>query len=77
MRFEMDGPNLSVMQDSPFLKHYKVDYVNMSRNVTGTVSTNTQIATGTQSAIEHGITLRVRLQPPRIRNRQRYTTGHW
>ena len=50
MRFEMDGPNLSVMQDSPFLKHYKVDYVNMSRNVTGTVSTNTQIATGTQGA---------------------------
>lgn len=49
MRFEMDGPNLSVMQDSPFLKHYKVDYVNMSRNVTGTVSTNTQIATGTQT----------------------------
>ncbi|MEN9480844.1 MAG: hypothetical protein RLZZ298_2239 [Pseudomonadota bacterium] len=46
MRFEMDGPNLSVMPDSPFLKHYKVDYVNMSRNVTGTVSANTQIATG-------------------------------
>lgn len=47
MRFELDGPNLAVMPDSPFLKHYKVDYVNMSRNVTGTVSTNTQIATGT------------------------------
>lgn len=46
MRFEMDGPNLSVMPDSPFLKHYTVDYVNMSRNVTGTVSANTQIATG-------------------------------
>jgi len=46
MRFELDGPNLSVMPDSPFLKHYKVDYVNMSRNVTGTVSANTQIATG-------------------------------
>lgn len=46
MRFEMDGPNLSVIPDSPFLKHYKVDYVNMSRNVTGTVSANTQIATG-------------------------------
>ena len=43
MRFELDGPNLSVMPDSPFLKHYKVDYVNMSRTVTGTVSTNTQI----------------------------------
>ena len=47
MRFELDGPNLVVMPDSPFLKHYKVDYVNMSRSVTGTVSTNTQIATAT------------------------------
>lgn len=47
MRFEIDGPNLSVMQDTPFLKHYKIDYVNMARNVTGTVSTNTQIATST------------------------------
>ncbi|MBU3696474.1 pilus (MSHA type) biogenesis protein MshL [Dechloromonas sp.] len=45
MRHELDGPNLAVMPDSPFLKHYKVDYVNMARNVTGTVSTNTQIAT--------------------------------
>ncbi len=26
MRFELDGPNLAVMPDSPFLKHYKVDY---------------------------------------------------
>lgn len=49
MRFELDGPNLSVMPDAPFLKHYKVDYVNMARNVTGTVSTNTQIATGLPS----------------------------
>lgn len=50
MRFELDGPNMAVMPDSPFLKHYKVDYVNMSRNVTGTVSTNTQIATGLPGA---------------------------
>jgi general secretion pathway protein D len=50
MRFEVDGPNLSVMPDTPFLKHYKVDYVNMARNVTGTVSTNTQIATGLPNA---------------------------
>lgn len=33
------------MPDSPYLKHYKVDYVNMARTVTGTVSTNTQINT--------------------------------
>lgn len=49
MRHELDGPNLVVMPDSPFLKHYKVDYVNMARNVTGTISTNTQIATATPS----------------------------
>lgn len=46
MRFELDGPNLAVMPDTPFLKHYKVDYVNMARTVTGTISANTQIATG-------------------------------
>ncbi len=46
MRYELDGPNLAIMPDSPFLKHYKVDYVNMARSVTGTVSSNTQIATG-------------------------------
>jgi general secretion pathway protein D len=50
MRFELDGPNLAVMPDSPFLKHYKVDYVNMARHMTGTISTNTQIATGTPSS---------------------------
>lgn len=45
MRFELDGPNLVVMPDTPYLKHYKVDYVNIARDVTGTVSTNTQIST--------------------------------
>lgn len=54
MRFELDGPNLSVMPDTPFLKHYHVDYVNMSRNVAATVSTNTQIATGLPGASGSG-----------------------
>jgi general secretion pathway protein D len=50
MRWEIDGPNLVVMQDSPFLRNYKVDYVNMSRDVSGTVSINTQIASTSTSA---------------------------
>ncbi|MCM2305935.1 MAG: pilus (MSHA type) biogenesis protein MshL [Sulfuritalea sp.] len=50
MRWELDGPNLVVMQDSPFLRNYKVDYVNMSRDVSGTVSINTQIASTSTSA---------------------------
>jgi general secretion pathway protein D len=45
MRFELDGPNLVVMPDSPYLEHYRVDYVNLAREVTGMVSTNMQIAT--------------------------------
>ena len=45
MRFELEGTNLAVMPDSPFLRTYRIDYVNLSRQVSGTVSTNTQIAT--------------------------------
>jgi general secretion pathway protein D len=47
MRYERRGPNLVVMPDTPFLQAYKIDYVNVSRSATGTVSTNTQIATNT------------------------------
>ena len=50
MRWELDGPNLMVMTDSPFLRNYKVDYVNMTRDVSGTVSINTQIASTSTSA---------------------------
>lgn len=44
MRFELDGPNLVVMPDTPYLRTYKVDYVNMTRDTTGNVAINTQIA---------------------------------
>ena len=50
MRFELDGPNLAVMPDTPYLKTYPIDYINIARNVTGTVSTNTQISTSALSA---------------------------
>jgi MSHA biogenesis protein MshL len=45
MRFELDGPNLVVMPDSPYLKNYKIDYVNIARNSAGTVGISTQVAT--------------------------------
>lgn len=50
MRWEIDGPNLLVMPDSPFLHTYRVDYVNMSRDVNSTVSINTQIASTSSAA---------------------------
>jgi general secretion pathway protein D len=50
MRWEIDGPNLIVMPDSPFLRNYKVDYVNMSRDTAGTNSINTSIASTSSGA---------------------------
>lgn len=49
MRFEIDGPNLAVMPDTPFLRNYPIDYVNMSRDTTGTVSVTSQLAGVTAS----------------------------
>ncbi len=51
MRFELDGTNLAVMPDTPFLRSYRVDYVNMSRDVAGTVAINTQIASTSSAAV--------------------------
>src|SRR6266705_1289976 len=46
MRWELDGPNLIVMPDSPYLHTYRIDYVNMERTSTGRVGVSSQIGTG-------------------------------
>ncbi len=46
MRWELDGPNLIVMPDSPYLRTYRIDYVNMERTAIGTVGVSSQIGTG-------------------------------
>lgn len=43
MRWELDGPNLAVMPDSPYLHIYRIDYVNMERLVVGAVGVSSQI----------------------------------
>jgi len=43
MRWEADGPNLSVMPDTPFLKLYRVDYVNINRDMDGKFGVQTQV----------------------------------
>jgi MSHA biogenesis protein MshL len=43
MRYEMDGPNLVVMKDSPYLKLYRVDYVNMTRDSVASIGVQTQV----------------------------------
>ncbi len=49
MRWEMNGPNLSVMPDKPYLHTYKIDFLNMARSVKSTVATATQIASAQTS----------------------------
>ncbi|MEM6998228.1 MAG: secretin N-terminal domain-containing protein [Pseudomonadota bacterium] len=44
MRYEQEGNNLIVTRDTPFLRTYKVDYVNLSRDTTSTSTVSTQIA---------------------------------
>lgn len=45
MRFALNGKNLVVMPDVPFLRNYKIDYVNVARVTHSRISIATQIAT--------------------------------
>ena len=43
MRWEMDGQTITVMPDTPYLRNYRVNYVNMSRDVSGTMGVQSQV----------------------------------
>lgn len=43
VRWEVDGANIVVKPDSPYLKIYKVDYVNLERSLTSSVGVQTQV----------------------------------
>jgi general secretion pathway protein D len=44
MRYELEGSTLSVMRDTPYLKVYRVDYVNMARDTTSLANLSTQVS---------------------------------
>jgi general secretion pathway protein D len=44
MRYEVEGQNLSVMRDSPYLRSYKIDYLSAARNVKMSSLASTQFA---------------------------------
>ncbi len=50
MRFELDGPNLAVMPDTPFLRTYRVDYVNLTRDMKGNMDVASQVSSTTNAA---------------------------
>jgi len=50
LHYFIDGPNLVVEQDLPFMRVYRIDYLNMARSTKSDVSIATQIAsTGTDA----------------------------
>lgn len=49
MRWEMEGKVLQISRDTPFLRNYKVDYVNLTRHSASSINVATQI-TGSASA---------------------------
>lgn len=49
LRIEVDGRQVSVRPDTPFLRSYQLDYVNLTRTMSGTVATSTQIATSSSA----------------------------
>ena len=43
VRYELNDSRLAVMPDAPYLKNYKIDYVNMARDSDGGISNTTQV----------------------------------
>jgi MSHA biogenesis protein MshL len=43
VRWESDGQTITVMPDAPYLRTYKIDYVNMARDVTGTIGVQSTV----------------------------------
>ncbi len=54
IRYEFDGKNLVVLPDQPFLRQYRIDYVNVSRDARAAVNVATQIATAGGAASTGG-----------------------
>lgn len=53
MRWETDGQNIVVRPDAPYLRIYKVDYVNMQRDATSSIGVQTQVV-GPGAAVAGG-----------------------
>jgi len=54
MRYEIRDKNILVMPDRPYFRSYTVDFVNLSRDTTGTINVATQIATTGAGQIGEG-----------------------
>ena len=54
LRCEFDGKRLAAMPDTPFTRAYRIDYVNLAREMNGAIATSTQIATSSSAVDAKG-----------------------
>ena len=55
LRYEMQGRNLSILPDTPYLKNYRIDYPNFQRDATISINTSTNVASsGTAPGVGGG-----------------------
>ena len=54
LRYEFDQDNLIISPDEPFIRTYKVGYLNLSRETSGSVTVSTQIASASSCGGEGG-----------------------
>ena len=50
LRYVMEGKTISILPDTPYLKTYKVNYVNLSRNTESAIGVASQISTTSSNA---------------------------
>ena len=51
LRYEIQGRNLSIVPDAPYVRNYRVDYPNIQRDATNSISTSTSVASGPPFAL--------------------------
>ncbi len=56
LRYEMNGKTISIMPDTPYVKTYSVNYVNVARNTSSSVGVAAQIASTGGGSIGTGAT---------------------
>jgi MSHA type pilus biogenesis protein MshL len=54
MRYSLEGDTLVIVPDTPYLKTYRVDYVNLKRTTNSTIGVATQIASTGTSTLSAG-----------------------
>lgn len=70
LRYELNEGMLAVMPDTPYLQHYAIDYLNITRQVSGSISTNTQITNA--APVATGPSSNANVSNTRIENSSRH-----